>query len=95
MATTVGARELKTRLGAWLRRVQQGGTLIVTERGRPVAEIRPITAQRTDERAELAALVESGLLSRTSESRLARFEPVTCPAAPLSLAVVEGREDRL
>ena len=38
----VGARELKARLGSYLRRVRQGQTLVVTDRGQPVAELRPL-----------------------------------------------------
>jgi prevent-host-death family protein len=40
----VGARELKTRLGTYLRRVREGRTLVVTDRGEPVAELRPLPA---------------------------------------------------
>ena len=42
--TLVGARELKTRLGTYLRRVREGRTLLVTDRGEPVAELRPLPA---------------------------------------------------
>ena len=38
----VGARELKTRLGTHLQRVREGRTLVVTERGESVAELRPL-----------------------------------------------------
>ena len=38
----VGARELKTRLGTYLQRVREGRTLVVTDRGEPVAELRPL-----------------------------------------------------
>lgn len=40
--TTVGARELKNRLGRYLRQVEAGDTILVTERGRPLAELRPL-----------------------------------------------------
>ena len=40
--TTVGARELKIRLGGYLQRVRQGHTLVITDRGHPVAELRPL-----------------------------------------------------
>lgn len=39
----VGARELKTRLGTYLQRVREGRTLVVTDRGEPIAELRPLT----------------------------------------------------
>jgi prevent-host-death family protein len=41
---TVGARELKTRLGGYLQKVRQGRTLVITDRGEPVAELRPLHA---------------------------------------------------
>jgi hypothetical protein len=36
----VGIRELKSRLSEYLRRVQDGETILITDRGRVVAEIR-------------------------------------------------------
>jgi antitoxin (DNA-binding transcriptional repressor) of toxin-antitoxin stability system len=36
----VGIRELKARLSAYLRRVHAGDSILVTDRGRVVAEIR-------------------------------------------------------
>lgn len=38
---TVGVRELKSSLSAFLRRVGDGESLIVTDRGRPVARLSP------------------------------------------------------
>jgi prevent-host-death family protein len=40
--TVVGTRELKTKLGTYLRRVREGDTFLVADRGRPVAELCPI-----------------------------------------------------
>jgi prevent-host-death family protein len=93
--TTVGSRELKTRLGTYLRQVQQGRTLIVTERGRPVAEIKPIPATADGEQGRLDELVALGLLTRKSSTTLARIEPVRAKGTLLSTAVIDGREDRL
>jgi len=39
--TTVGVRELKTRLSEYLRRVKTGETILITEHGQPVACIVP------------------------------------------------------
>ncbi len=36
---TVGSRELKNRLGRYLGLVRKGETIIVTDRGKPVARI--------------------------------------------------------
>ena len=40
--SAVGVRELKTRLGSYLRQVRAGRTLTVTDRGVPVATIAPV-----------------------------------------------------
>ena len=40
----VGIRELRQNLSVYLRRVQQGESLEVTERGRPVAVLGPLSA---------------------------------------------------
>ena len=41
MATTVGVAELRQNLSRWLRRVEKGERLLVTDRNRPVAELGP------------------------------------------------------
>ena len=40
---TIGAFEAKTRLSELLEQVRRGRTIIITRRGRPVAELRPVT----------------------------------------------------
>lgn len=42
----IGAFEAKTHLAAILDRVEQGATYIITKRGRPVAELRPVASAR-------------------------------------------------
>jgi antitoxin (DNA-binding transcriptional repressor) of toxin-antitoxin stability system len=42
---TVNIRALKDRLSAFLRDVQRGDVILVTDRGRVVAEIRPPTVE--------------------------------------------------
>ena len=38
---TVGSREFKNRLGRYLLAVRRGQTLLVTDRGKPVAKVSP------------------------------------------------------
>jgi prevent-host-death family protein len=40
--TQVGIRDLKNGLSAYLKRVCRGETVVVTDRGRPVAQISPL-----------------------------------------------------
>ena len=89
----VGARELKARLGAYLRRVRQGRTLVVTDRGQPIAELRPIeTGSGID--AVLAKLVAAGTVTRTVDKPLSPFRPLQSRGRSAAAAVVEDRDDR-
>jgi prevent-host-death family protein len=94
MRASVGSRELKTRLGAYLRRVRRGATLLVTDRGEPVAELRPLDSGTSAQDAGLAALEALGVVTRKEKARLAPFRPVRSTGRPASEAVGEGREDR-
>jgi prevent-host-death family protein len=91
---TVGARELKTRLGAYLRQVRQGRTLVITDRGQPVAELKPLHGP-TDEDAQLARLKALGAVTRVEPRPLASFRPIRARDGRLvSDAIVADREDR-
>jgi prevent-host-death family protein len=90
----VGARELKMRLGTYLRQVQEGETIVVTEHGRPVAELRPIETAVGKEEAGLSELAALGLLSR-GEGALAEWTPIAVSGPGLAQAILEDREDRI
>lgn len=96
MATTVGSRELKTRLGSYLRRVREGATLIVTERGAPVAELRPIDPVTLALDDQLGRLIAAGAVAHEVRegAPLLPFEPIVNRGRSLSAAVIEDREDR-
>lgn len=90
---TVGSRELKVRLGTYLRRVQQGHRLVVTDRGRPVAEMVPVTdASSLD--GILAEMEARGEIRLPVRKVLTDVRPVANRGAAASDAVGEDREDR-
>ncbi len=91
---TVGARELKTRLGAYLRRVQEGQRIVVTERGTPVAELRSLRTGDESREARLLRLETAGLVSRPTRAGLRRLRPVRSSGGSLGSAVLDDREDR-
>ena len=45
---TVGIRELKNHLSKYVRQAEGGDVVVVTDRGRIVAELRPPAERRTD-----------------------------------------------
>jgi len=93
---SVGSRELKTRLGTYLRLVKEGSTLIVTERGRPVAELRPLEHRDDALEHRLYELAAAGVIgSEVAERKpLEPFEPIRARGPSASAAVIEDREDR-
>jgi prevent-host-death family protein len=88
----VGARELKARLGRYLRRVRQGHTLVVTDRGQPVAELRPVSGTGVD--AVLTKLKASGAATRIADKPLAPFRQVESRGGSAAAAILEDRDDR-
>ena len=61
----VGLRELKNRLSEYVDRVKAGEAVLVTDRGQPVAELRPVstTDHAKSRRLSLAVLARAGLLT--------------------------------
>ena len=76
LPTRVGSRELKTRLGSYLKRVQAGETILVTDRGEPVAELRPLSVADDPVEAALQKMEAEGLLTRGTGGPLTPFEPI-------------------
>lgn len=78
----MGIRELKNRLSEYLRQVQGGERVLVTDRGRVIAELRP-----PGERGEtlpypgLHEMARQGLV-RMGQPNRAELYPVLPPAAP-------------
>lgn len=93
MARHVGARELKTRLGTYLRRVREGRTLVVTDRGEPIAELRPLPADDSLLSALLKLSVR-GTITLPTIDALPAFRPVRNRGASVARAIHSDREDR-
>jgi prevent-host-death family protein len=88
----VGARELKTRLGTYLQQVRAGRTLVVTDRGEPVAELRPLSDDSLP--SALLKLSAKGTVTLPSRVGLRAFRPIRSHGASIADAVGEDREDR-
>ena len=83
MTDTVGVAELRQNLSVYLRRIEKGERLVVTDRNRPVAEIGPVGHDSSAGRAMPAR-------------RVRRFEPLVldAPRNAFSDALIELRGDR-
>jgi antitoxin (DNA-binding transcriptional repressor) of toxin-antitoxin stability system len=94
MATTVGVRDLKNALSRWLRLVRAGETVLVLDRGQPVAVLTAVTGREAHRTVadHLASLARRGLLIPGSGRK--RGRPARLPRANLSDAVLEDRGER-
>jgi prevent-host-death family protein len=91
---TVGARELKTRLGTYLRAVAGGATLTVTERGRPVARLMPIPQDDVTADAALDELAALGIVTRANGEQLPPVTAARSSGEPIDRTIARGRADR-
>lgn len=92
---SVGIRELKTNLSKYLKKVKAGGELLISERGKTIAQIIPVSPEKR--RNELPSL----LLKLSGEGKIILpiiYSPPKCPTgrkkvkgSPFSEAVIEGR----
>jgi len=61
----IGVRDLKNRLSAYLDLVKSGQEIVVTEHGRPIARLSPVSADVD----RMAALVEAGIVQPPLSAR--------------------------
>lgn len=91
----VGVRDLKTRLGSYLRQVRAGRTLTVTDRGRPVAMIAPVDMTGQSTEARLARLRAEGTVTGTGRPLPRAVGQIASRRPLFSETIAEEREDRL
>jgi antitoxin (DNA-binding transcriptional repressor) of toxin-antitoxin stability system len=93
---TIGIRELKAQLSSALREVQRGEVLLVTDRGRVIAELRSpgtiASAGRPSERA-LAELAAKGRLRLAEEQPRYQLSPIKSPAGRARELLDEDRAE--
>ena len=96
---TTGVRELKARLSQILREVQRGELVLVTDRGRVVAELRQpgtgATAPESREERALSRMAADGHL-RLAERAPSGYpkSPIRSPAGTAVKLLNEERGDR-
>jgi prevent-host-death family protein len=90
-ADQVGIRELRQNLSKYLRRVLEGETLQVTDRGKPVAVLAPLPQPKT----RLERLIASGEVVMPEENLMDLLPPEGPISTELSDALREQRRERL
>jgi len=95
--TSIGIRNLKNNLSRFIRRVAAGEHLIVTDHGRPVAELRPPPdASGSGHRSRYEDLLEAGLVRPAVEDGdpLADWPTIRLRRGTVRKLIDEDRGDR-
>ena len=90
----VGARELKTRLGTYLKRVRSGETILVTDRNETIAELRPVHDGANPATAALRKLAAAGVVTLPTRSRPSPFVAIRSRGISASEAIARERHER-
>lgn len=94
MQQLVGIRELKNKLTYYLGLTKEGDTVIVTDRGMPVAIMHSLDAAGEDAKIEekLASLSKRGMIRLPLKRRaLTPLKPIKTKGRPASEIIIEER----
>ena len=94
----VGLREANQRFSRTMQAVRRGEEVVLTERGRPIAVIKPIAhGEPEDDAAALRGLIDSGLVVAALEPGpmpALRWRPIEVTGKPVSETITEDRGDQ-
>jgi hypothetical protein len=95
---TVGIKELKNNLSAYLREVRRGTRVLVSDRGEIIAELHEpgvVYATEEDPNPVLAAWVRAGIVTLPKRAKTpAPKSPVRLPDGTAARIVNDNRRDR-
>jgi prevent-host-death family protein len=90
----LGLREANQHFSKAIRAVRAGKEVVLTERGQPIAVIKPIKEATAPEVA-LQRMADEGLVTLpTCRGPLPRFAPAPHSGKPLSQTIIDDRDDR-
>jgi prevent-host-death family protein len=89
----VGSREFKNRMGRYLLAVRKGQTLLVTDRGKPVAKVSPPDENGDSELtfSDVLKKLEAEGKIRLPKRPLRKFRAVPTRGKPASQMIIEDR----
>ena len=94
----LGLREANQRFSQAIKAIRCGEEVVLTERGRPIAVIKPLDGREPDdEAAELRRLADEGLVVpavKAGPMPRPRWRPVSVMGKPVSETIIDDREDR-
>lgn len=92
--TSVGVAKLKASLSAYLAKVKAGHDITVTEHGRPIARLVPVSPADENTDAHLARLERAGLVRRGRDGLLEALAGIELPDDSEGLALAALLDER-
>lgn len=92
----LGLREANQHFSKAIKEVRAGRDVVLTDRGRPIAVIKPIRAVERQE-ATLRALESEGLIRRPARAGrmpTPRWKPIAVQGKHVSQTIIDDREER-
>ena len=92
----LGLREANQHFARTIKAVRSGQEVVLTDRGRPIAVIKPIKDEDGGQAVALRAMAEEGLITlpdRKGPMPAPRWRPVKVKGAPVSRTIIDDRED--
>jgi len=87
----LGLREANQHFSKAINAVRAGKEVVLTERGQPIAVIKPIKDEHESD-AALRRMADEGLVTLPArKGPLPRFEPVPIKGKPLSQTIIDDR----
>jgi len=89
----VGSREFKNRMGRYLLAVRKGQSILITDRGRPVAKVIPPDPEDglTDSVEKRLKELEAQGLIRLAKRPMRSFKAIPSRGKPASKMIIEDR----
>lgn len=90
---SVGIREAKAHLSRYLKLVQKGEEVVITDHGRPVGKIVPMASRDLALKERIDRLVERGIMEPLSGEHLATLPPpIPVPKGAAQAVLQEDRD---
>lgn len=91
--TSVGIRDAKIHLSRFLKLVQKGTEVVITDHGRPVGKIVPMVSKDLSMEDRIERLLEQGILEPLAGERLKTIPPpIPVPAGIAQRMLQEDRD---
>jgi prevent-host-death family protein len=92
----LGLREANQRFSKAIKAVRAGKEVVLTDRGRAIAVIKPIKGEDAPD-AALQAMADQGLITLAAQKGpmpTPRWRPAKVKGKPLAQTIIDEREDR-